>query len=373
MTDQTDARHMDKSARDTALTKMATRHRVAQAQERAAFVAALRVAFGRMSAECPGLDGVVQDVTIRQGALAEVLDLAEPGMFLALLEGQGERMGLLMACPVVLAGMVEAQATGRVDKSDVAQRQPTRTDAALLAPMVDAFLRLAQIRCADLPQAPMVSGYGYGSFLDNPRPLGLMLDEGQFNILHLRVSLGFGAKEGDWFIILPDPAQAQQNASDKSGGNDTDSDKDWQDRLQVVIGDSGVVLNSVLCRVQLTLTEALRLRSGDILRLPETALEMLTLESIDQSALAIGRLGQARGQRAVRLTADPGHLSDGTGAVAPSLALPASILWVQPPKPPFTPQTAAGGVEMDGGAQDAQQPLSSADTEQAHDTGHTAP
>lgn len=347
MADQTDVGHVDRSARENVLTKMATRHRVAQAQERATFEAALRVAFGRMSAECPGLDGVVQDVTIRQGALAEVLDLAETGMFLALLEGQGERMGLAMACPVVLAGMVEAQATGRVDKSDVPPRQPTRTDAALLAPMVDAFLRLTDARCADLPQAPLVAGYGYGSFLDNPRPLGLMLEEGKFNILHLRVTLGFGAKEGDWLVVLPEPEPIQPHSKADRGGGDADPDKDWQARLQEVISDSGVVLNSVLCRVQLSLTEALRLRAGDILRLPEAALEMLTLESIDQSALGIGRLGQARGQRAVRLTADPGQLSDATGATAPQFALPGSILWTQPPQPPFSPSAQEGAQTQD--------------------------
>ena len=340
MMDKAEANHMDSAARDNALGKMATRHRVAQAQERAVFVAALRVAFGRMSADCPGLDGIVQDVTIRQGALAEVLDLAEPGMFLALLDGQGERMGLLMASAPVLAGMVEAQASGRVDKGHAPPRMPTRTDAALLAPMIDTFLRLIESRCADLPQAAMVSGYGYGSFLDNPRPLALMLEEGVFHILHLRVALGFGAKEGDWFVILPDPEpsprlSAQQNAADAG------LDQDWQERLHVAIGDSGVVLNSVLCRMQLTLTDALRLRAGDVLRLPDTTLETLTLESIAQTPLGIGRLGQARGQRAVRLTADPGLLVDATGASVPMIALPASILWDRSTPPPFAPSAGS--------------------------------
>ena len=338
MMDQADAIDTENAARDNALTKMATRHRLAQAQERAVFLAALRVAFGRMSADCPGLDGVVQDVTIRQGSLAEVLDLAEPGMFLALLDGQDERIGLLMASPAVLAGMVEAQATGRVDKADSALRMPTRTDAALLAPMVDAFLRLIETRCLELPQSSIVSGYEYGSFLETPRPLGLMLDDGLFHILHLRVALGFGAKEGDWFLILPDRDHMAQSHPPDSG-SDIDPDKDWQERLHGVINESGVVLNSVLCRVQLSLTDALRLRSGDCLRLPDSALETLMLESIGHTALGIGRLGQARGQRAVRLTADPGHLADATGAKVPLMAFPASILWGQPVQPPFAPMS----------------------------------
>jgi flagellar motor switch protein FliM len=334
--DQTEAKAMGDTARSNALEKMATRHRAAQAQERAVFEAALRVAFGRMSADCPGLEGIVQGVGLMTGALAEVLELAEPGMFLALLEGQGDRMGLLMASPAVLAGMVEAQTTGRVDQAEVAPRIPTRTDAALLAPMIDTFLRLLEARCVDLPQSALVSGYGYGSFIDNPRPLGLMLEEGQFHILRLHVALGYGAKEGDWFLILPEPEGTSLSpVQDELQLSELESD--WQERLQVAIGESGVVLDSVLCRVQLTLTDALRLRVGDVLRLPETALETLTLESIARTALGIGRLGQARGQRAVRLTADPGVLTDATGASVPQIALPASIIWAQPAQPPFSP------------------------------------
>lgn len=336
MMDQAEAKVMDETVRGNALGKMATRHRAAQAQQRAVFEAALRVAFGRMSADCRGLEGIVRGVTLTTGALAEVLDLAESGMFLALLEGRGDRMGLLMASPAVLAGMVEAQTTGRVDQAEVAPRIPTRTDAALLAPMIDTFLRLAEARCAELPQSALVSGYGYGSFIDNPRPLGLMLEEGQFHILRLHVALGFGAKEGDWFLILPEP-EVKSHSLSQADLQDAELESDWQERLQVAISESGVVLDSVLCRVQLTLTDALRLRVGDMLRLPDSALETLTLESIAHTALGIGRLGQARGQRAVRLTADPGHLTDATGASVPQFALPASIVWGQPSQPPFVP------------------------------------
>ena len=347
MMEQADARNENGLARDTALGKMATRHRAAQAQERAVFVAALRVAFGRMSADCPGLDAVVQDVTLRRGALAEVLDLAEPGMFLAVLDGQAERMGLLMASAAMLAGMVEAQATGRVDKADVAPRKPTRTDAALLAPMIDAFLGQLEGRCAGLPQADFVSGYGYGSFLDNPRPLGLMLEDGQFHIWQLRVSLGFGAKTGDWFLILPDiDHHALSRPPDSS--REAELERDWQDRLHDVVSESSVVLRSVLCRMQLSFTDALRLRPGDILRLPDSALEAMTLESISHAALGIGRLGQARGQRAVRLTADPGELTDAPGASVPGVALPASIMWGQDLQPQFIPGAAQSAAQTGG-------------------------
>ncbi len=329
-----------------AVATMATRHRRDAEQARAAFAAALRVAFGRMAADVPGLDAAVQKIETRQGGLAEVLELPESGAFLAVLEGQGDRMGLLLACPKLMTSAIEALTTGRVDTAPPPHRKPTRTDAALIAPMIDAFLRLAEQGCADLAQAGLMAGYAYGSCLDDPRPLGLMLEEGQYHILHLRVSLGFGARDGDWFVILPDPVSSA--APHHEVMDDAAAERDWQARLDTAISNSEVVVTAMLGRVQFTLTDALRLRPGDILRLPESALELLTLETINQSPVAIGRLGQTRGQRAIRLTADPGVMTDALGAQAPQVALPAQVLPFTPPQAAFVPdpppdaQPAAG-------------------------------
>ncbi|MFN7004264.1 MAG: FliM/FliN family flagellar motor switch protein [Roseinatronobacter sp.] len=323
----------------SALQVMASRHRVAQAQQQAQFAAALRVAFGRMAADCPGLDAVVQNVDIRQGGLAEILDLTESGMFLALLEGREDTIGMVMACPSLLAGMIEAQTTGQVDSAPAPRRKPTRTDAALVAPMIDAFLRLVDQRCAELPQAALVSGYVYGSYLDDPRPLGILLEDGSYHLIAFRISLGFGAKDGTWFLILPDPKAPAPTG--QTARSEADDSRDWQARLETAVSGSEVVIRAMLGRVQITLTDALRLRPGDVLSLPETALEALTLESITRERLGIGRLGQARGQRAVRLTADPGVLSDVMGAQAAHLALPARIIPFTPPQAVFVPEDAA--------------------------------
>lgn len=339
MTEQADSDNIttadNQAPRDNALVAMATRHRAIAAQERAAFGAALRVAFGRMAAQCQGLDAVVTKVETRSAALAELLDLMETGVFLAVLEGPGDRMGLVMACPMVLAGMVEAQTTGRVDPAVPPKRKPTRTDAALMSPLVDAFLRLVEQRCADLPQAGLVSGYVYGSYLDDPRPLGMMLDDGVFQVIHLRVSLGFGAKEGDWFLILPDTAE--DSARPAQAQSEMDVERDWQERLSIAVSGSAVEVSAILGRVQITLSDALQLRPGDIVQLPEAALETLSLESINHDPLGIGRLGQARGQRAVRLTADPGVLTDSMGASALAPAMAAQIIPFRPPQASFLP------------------------------------
>lgn len=324
-------------AKPTALGQMASRHRIAAGKERAAFEGALRVAFGRMAADCPGLEGMVSQVSLQNASLAEVIEQAEPGMFLALLEGQKEGMGLVMICPVTLAGMIEAQATGRVDSSLPPRRKPTRTDASLIAPMIEAFLRQVEARCATLPQADLVSGFDYGSFLDDPRPLGLMLDDGDYLTIRLQVSLGAGAKKGEWILVVPLGEPTRLRDGNEGHAAETAS-RDWEARLEATVRKSPVHLEAVLCRIQMPLTEALRLRPGDLLRLPDSALEALALESITHQPLGIGRLGQARGQRAVRLTAEPGNLTDATGVSISPVALSASILHFRPPQAAFVPE-----------------------------------
>lgn len=311
------------TAKPKALAHMAARGKLAAEREQRAFETALRVAFGRMAAQCPGLEGQADAAQVQRASLAEVLELAEPNMFFSLLEGQSDRMGLLMACPQVLGAMVEAQATGTVLPDDAVARKPTRTDAALMAPLIESFLRCTETICADMSQYAWVAGYVYGSFLDDPRPLGLVLDDGGYHVIRMRVSLGLGAKQGDWLLVLPDADVARPSAA--ASTPQADPEYVWEKQMQATISASTVQIDAVLCRLQLSLNEALRLRVGDVLRIPETTLEALALESLSREKLVVGRLGQARGHRAVRLTADPGELTDPTGATPVFTPIPASV------------------------------------------------
>ena len=310
------------------LLRMARRNQVQAAQQEASFQAALSQAFGRMCAGYPGLDGTVVALSRRVVSLAELVDMTEPGLFLALLEGPGDAMGMVWLCPTALAALVDAQTTGQVMPPaaiDGPPRLPTRTDAALIAPMVDSFLHHAAERCADLPEGADVSGFLYGSFLDDRRPMGVVLDDLDYKVLQLRISLGQGRVTGLWTLVLPCYAPAGPAVQDE---ND-----DWENRLTGAVENSPVMLNAVLCRFKLTLKEALALTKGDVLRVPESALETLGLTALSGAAVATGRLGQARGFRAVRLTADPQVSGRGDLQSAPTLRLSKAV--------PLGPATSA--------------------------------
>jgi flagellar motor switch protein FliM len=325
------------------LLRMARRNRVKAAQQGASFQAALSQAFGRMCATYPGLDGAVTQVNRRRISLAELVELTEPGMFLSLLEGPGDAMGMVWLCPVTLAALIEAQTTGQVIPSAHSVgpvRLPTRTDAALVAPMIDSFLHQMSQRCAELPEAESVSGYLYGSLLDNSRTIGVVLDDVEYEIFSLQVALAQGRVSGTWTLVVPRPAPAT--------AMDLPETADWENRMASAVENSPVRLNAVLCHFKLTLNEALALTKGDVLRVPDSALETLGLTAKGGAQIATGRLGQARGFRAVRLMTDLGTHSRNDAYAVHTLRLSKRAAEQPPigpaPAPypaPYAPDTAS--------------------------------
>lgn len=330
------------------LLRMVQRERVKAARQEASIQAALSQALGRMCAGYAGLDGVVTKVSQRTVSLAELVDLAEPGMFLALVEGPDDLMGMVWLCPDTLAALVEVQTTGQVSpmsNSSAPPRLPTRTDAALLAPMVDSFLRQITARCAELPECALFCGYAYGSFLDDRRPIGVVLDDISYDLVTMDVALAQGQVNGICTLVLPHPpAPANEEVNDE---------REWERRMTGAVENSAVRLNAVLCRFRLTLSEALALAQGDVLQVPDSALETLGLTALGGAQVASGRLGQARGFRAVRLTADPEERGRSADMPVPTLRfakIPATST-EQPDTAPPNPRTQAPPEDEDAESQ----------------------
>ncbi|MGY6703789.1 FliM/FliN family flagellar motor switch protein [Roseinatronobacter sp.] len=303
--DQAEAEQNNRTDGQNPLERMAARTRAAASAANSAFDGAIRVAFGRMARTRRGLDAAVTSVKMSPASLAEVVEIAEPGMFLSLLEGDGDRIGLAVMCHSLMAGLVEAVTTARVADTPPNPRKPTRTDAALLAPLLDTlFQQISQRLAVAGGAAALFDGYVYGSFLDDPRPLGVLLEDVPYQILRLRVEFDDGPREGKMYLVLPDVGQDQGTAGP---GQDTTRQAQWTAQLEATVCAAEVQLDAVLCRMQMKLSAVSTLKRGDVLCLPESALEALSLETLKGHVVAKARLGQARGQRAVRLTTQPGE------------------------------------------------------------------
>lgn len=265
---------------------------------------ALRLALERWAGGELGVMLSVTGVETRTelaGTLAA--DLPDPALIL-LLDGPGDVPGALVLDPQLSAALVEAQTMGRVSPRPAPPRAPTRTDAAMAAPMVaGVFARLA-----DMPAeaGQWVQGYRYGAMVEDARALSLALGTGDYRVMRLGCDLG-PDRAGELVLALPAP----RPSADPDAAGDAEPGAAARPALRDSLLAAPARLDAVLCRVSVPLSQMHGLRPGEVLALPAGVLNAARLEAVPGRAVARATLGQIRGQRALRL-----H-GTGQGAVTP--------------------------------------------------------
>ena len=278
-------------------------------------VKALRLALARAAQEVPGLELVIEGMTEARRSLTEVLDLPPDRALLGMLGGPGESLGLIAIAPGVLAGLIEVMTMGRAGLGEPAARKPTRTDAAMSAGLIDRVLTGVEEELAASQDVVWAGGFRYASFLDDPRPLGLLLEDVTYRVFLVTLSLAGGARRGEVLLVLP--AQGRGVAPALAPVEHMAADEVPVTLADVVMGASAQ-LTAVLHRVTIPLAAVLRLQAGDVLPIPAAALERIVLEGADGRRLAEGKLGQNRGNRAVRLSGQASRSSAATAEMRPA-------------------------------------------------------
>lgn len=247
----------------------------------------------------------VSTLTQARVGLAEVLEVPPDRALVAVLEGPGEGLGMLALSPEVFQAMVEVLTIGRVAQTAAAARKPTRTDAAMLAPMIDAALIDLEAGLAEEADLTWAGGWRYASFLEDPRPLGLMLEDIAYRLLTVEVDLSLGARRGRVVLALPAEGRGRKPRSKAAGAiaDTVAAERRFAEELAEQLSGAEVRLEAVLTRVSLPLSRVVGLAVGDQLVLSAAGLDKISLEGLDGRKMAEGRLGQNRGLRAVRLTA----------------------------------------------------------------------
>ncbi|MFT4150407.1 MAG: FliM/FliN family flagellar motor C-terminal domain-containing protein [Paracoccaceae bacterium] len=274
-----------------------------------------RLALARAARDVLKLGLEVRGLSLDRMSLAELLELPEERSLLAVVEGPDEGLGLMALSPPVLAAMVEVQTLGRVLPVPPAARRPTRTDAAMIAPAIDAALSGLEIALAEEADLIWAGGFRYASFLDDARPLGLLLDDTGYRVLRAEVSLAEGARTGGVLLALPAEGRGPRPA--RIAPPAADAGPAFARALAAQVADAGCVLQAVLARLSMPLSQVMALSAGEFLPLPAAALDRIGFEGVDARRLAEGKLGQNRGMRAVRLT--PPVEVEAQGAAAPAL------------------------------------------------------
>ncbi|MEM9902085.1 MAG: FliM/FliN family flagellar motor switch protein [Pseudomonadota bacterium] len=319
----------------------------------------------------------VSACTMRQGTLAELLEMLPEGGLLAVLEGPGEAQGLMVLDAALLSAILEQTLMGRLATQPPGLRRPTRTDAALTADLIDDVLRAFEAPFLGDPGKRWIAGFGYANYLDDPRPLGLMMEDIDYRIFTLTAQLGGGVRDAKLLIALPADASAHRGAAEKAIGAghsegssgrssdpanaDPDGTLPWGAALEARVLPGPTRLTAILHKVPMPISSIEALQPGMEIPVPAAAIDGTLLLGVDGLPVARGRLGQSGGRRAVRLAGRGGDVAGqhpggpmakagGPAMPAPAAALPPgpSIAPVaEPAVLPSLPSEPAGGAPGD--------------------------
>lgn len=262
---------------------------------------AFRLAIARGARDLLKLMLDVDSLVLDRHSLTELLDMLPERALIGILEGPQEGLGLICIAPDVLAGLIEARTIGRVTSQPAMVRKPTRTDAAMVAELIDATLHGAEGMLQEDNDLIWLGGFRYASFIDDPRPLGLLLEDAPYRVLRASVSLSDGLKRGEVLLALPAEGKGPRPALRPVVVEVDDPGPIFTAGLAEQVQASECTLDAVLMRLTIPLSAVMGLKVGDLVPLPMAALDRIGFEGLDGRKLAEGKLGQNRGMRAVRL------------------------------------------------------------------------
>ncbi len=317
---------MDNGQANTALRRKLEAGRTSVAASRQVTPAkALSTAFVQACDSRLGLVASVTSCSGRKATLAELLETIPEGGLLAVLEGPGEAQGLVVFDPPLLASVVEKLMTGRISDREPRPRRPTRTDAALSADLIDDVLRAFEAPLLGDPAARWSAGFGYSSFLDDPRPLGLMFEDIDYRVHTLVADLDGGRRSARMVLAVPAEGRGPVGRAeqDTDGGGPPsipeppleEGAPPWADALKAQVMRGCVPVDAILWRISLPISTLERLQPGEELPIPAAAIDETEVLAVDGSLVVLGRLGQSGGRRAVRIAgagmSDTDHAAEG--------------------------------------------------------------
>jgi flagellar motor switch protein FliM len=262
---------------------------------------AWRVAFARAARDCIGLDLAVPILRDDRRSLGELLDLVPDRGLLAVLEGPDQGLGLLVMSPELLAAVIEMQTIGRVAANAPLPRRPTRTDAAMSARLIDAALATLESALETSPDLVWTAGFRYASFLDEPRPLGLLLDDVPYRLITCDLDIAGGARQGSILLALPAEGRGPKPTPAPWPNETPATAQAWTTAMEAAVLGSDVVLDAVIGRLRLPLAQAMALAPGMMLPLNDARIDQVSVLIPGQAPVATAKLGQNKGMRALKL------------------------------------------------------------------------
>ncbi|MFZ1726315.1 MAG: FliM/FliN family flagellar motor C-terminal domain-containing protein [Albidovulum sp.] len=269
---------------------------------------ALQQALAKTAQDLMQLPVEVMAVREMRLSLAEIPEQMAERSLLAIVAGPGDGLGLVALAPATLTTLIEMQTTGRISTVSLAPRRPTRTDAAMTSQFINQVLGEVEVLLATDPAIIWAGGFQYSSYLDDPRPLALLLEDVAYRAF--QISLRFGeepSREGQFFLALPADGRGPglshcgDDGTRGGGGPARQVQAEWDARIEHAVMEARARIEVVLDRLSLPLGEVLALKSGSLVRLPPKALDHVRVEGSGRRFVAHAKLGQCQNNLAVRV------------------------------------------------------------------------
>jgi len=227
------------------------------------------------------------DISLRA---ERVRDRMEDDALLILLENDAGPCGLAAFDRALVTGLIEVQTLGKVTRLPTDTRRYTPTDAAMMAPLLDAALPRFASMLAGQPEMAHLQGYRFGALVEDAQTAGLALDAARYHLTEFDVSLAQDTRRGRAHFLFPEPPEPAGDAPPPAAG-----------KHQAVLRLVPARMQAVLTRVHLPLHKAQALKAGDVLPISSQAVTSATLVVQGGHIAARGKLGQINGFRAVRI------------------------------------------------------------------------
>ncbi|MGD9295078.1 MAG: FliM/FliN family flagellar motor C-terminal domain-containing protein, partial [Roseobacter sp.] len=263
---------------------------------------ALRVALAKVADDRFGMALAVIGYTQEKCAGDELSRAFGENNLLLMLDGPNGKSGGAILEPPLVSAMVQKQTTGRVSSSPAPQRRMTATDAALCAPLLDAFFERAHGILETDEDKAILPPCKFGAHIADERLFGLALDGPEYNVLRLTVDIAGGLAQATIVLVLPVPA-AKPVARDLEAGA---PNKSAPRSLERVVMGAEAELTAVLCRLHLSLSDIGALQPGEKIAIPAEAFDAVELTAIDGTSIGKGAMGQVDGKRALMVEREQG-------------------------------------------------------------------
>ena len=151
--------------------------------------------------------------------------------------------------PEVMGALIEMQTTARVSAAPTLTRRPTRTDAAMVAGVIDRALEELESILAEEADLVWAGGFRYASFLEDPRPLGLLLEDQPYRVLSADLSMASGARSGGLILALPAEGRGQRPQPKPGRDRAPAAAPGFSTALSEAVMAAGCTLEAVIARL----------------------------------------------------------------------------------------------------------------------------